>query len=59
MSLLRRIEIHLRARQMTPSRFGREAVRDPRLVADLRRGRRAGGRIAARVEAYLAGEIDQ
>ena len=38
---------------MTPARFGREAVRDPRFVFDLRNGRDPGRRIARRVCAYL------
>ena len=39
MSLLRRIERYLRASDMPPTRFGRETVRDPRFVFDLRSGR--------------------
>ncbi len=53
MHLLRRIEHHLRASGTPPTRFGREAVRDPRLVHDLRRGREAGAALTARVAAYL------
>jgi 2,4-dienoyl-CoA reductase-like NADH-dependent reductase (Old Yellow Enzyme family) len=52
-SLLRQIENHLRQTGMTPTRFGRESVRDPRLVHDLKNGREPGRSICARVIAYL------
>lgn len=54
-TLLHRIEAHMRAARQTPSRFGREAVNDPRLVRDMRRGRRVGSKVTARIDAYLAG----
>jgi hypothetical protein len=38
---------------MTPTRFGRDAVHDPRLVFDLRRGRELRPQTAARVLAYV------
>jgi hypothetical protein len=53
MHLLRRIERHLRASGTAPTRFGREAVRDPRLAFDLRNGREMRAPMAARVSAYL------
>ncbi len=53
MHLLRRIEQHLKESGTTATRFGREAVRDPRLVHDLRRGREPGTAMVARVSAYL------
>lgn len=53
MVLLALIETHLRKTGMPPTRFGREAVRDPRFVIDLRRGREPGAKIEARVRAYL------
>jgi hypothetical protein len=53
MHLLRRIERHLRASGTTPTRFGRDAVRDPRLVFDLRNGREMRAPLATRVSAYL------
>ena len=53
MQLLAEIEKYLRYSGMPPTRFGREAVRDPRLVHDLRRGREPGRRLASRVRAYL------
>ena len=53
MNLLRRVERHLRRHGLAPTRFGREAANDPRLVEDLRNGRQAGTRMAARVTAYM------
>ena len=53
MHLLRRVERFLRASGLRPTRFGREAVRDPRFVFDLRQGRSPGRAIQRRVEAYL------
>ncbi len=55
MHLLRRIERYLKSSGTPPTRFGREAVRDPRLVHDLRRGREPGSAMTARVSAYLDG----
>lgn len=52
--LLREIERHLRLYRVSATRFGRESVRDPRLVHDLRRGREPGARLSARVAAYIA-----
>ncbi|MDF2386406.1 hypothetical protein JMG10_33380 [Nostoc ellipsosporum NOK] len=56
MSVHRKIEKFLRATDMPPTKFGRLAVRDPRFVLDLRRGREPGPRIVARVEAFLAAQ---
>ena len=53
MDLRHRIERYLRASGMPPTRFGRDAVRDPRLVFDLRRGREVGSALAGRIAAYL------
>lgn len=53
MSLLVEIEKHLRERAVPPSVFGRDAVRDPRLVHDLRRGREPGAAMIARVRSYI------
>lgn len=40
MELLEQIEAFLAARNMKPSRFGLEALNDPRFVFDLREGKR-------------------
>lgn len=54
MNLLHAIETCLRRTDLPPSRFGRNAVRDPRLVHDLRRGRQPGPAVERRVRAYIA-----
>jgi hypothetical protein len=53
MTVLGKIERFLRQSEMPPTRFGRIAVNDPRLVGDLRRGREPGARVVARIEATL------
>lgn len=53
MSTLRSIESFLRQTGMPPTRFGREAVRDPRLVFDLRNGRELSDRMKRRVEHFM------
>ena len=53
MTLLRRIERHLDATGMPPTRFGRETVGDPRFVFDLRAGREPRDETARRVAAWL------
>lgn len=56
MSLLVVIDRYLRRTGIAETTFGRRAVNDPRLVADLRRGRQPGPHVRARVEA-LIGEL--
>jgi hypothetical protein len=51
--LVRRIEHYLKRSGVRPTRFGREAARDPRLVFDLRRGRQLRRRTEAKLLAYL------
>jgi hypothetical protein len=53
-ALLREIERYLKASGMKPTAFGRSAVRDPRLVHDLRRGREPGARLCSRVRNFIA-----
>ena len=52
-SLLQRIEAFLKESAMPPSVFGRAAVRDPRLVSDLRGGREPGREIICRLEHFM------
>ena len=52
-TLLGEIDRYLRVTGMPSTKFGRLAVRDPRLVHDLRRGRVPGPSICARVSAML------
>lgn len=56
MVILRKIERFLRQAEMSETRFGRMAVRDPRLVHDLRRGREPRPAMVARIEAFIAGQ---
>lgn len=56
MELLEQIETYLAIQRMPPSRFGRLVASDPRLVMDLRSGRRPRRAVQARVEAYLSQE---
>jgi hypothetical protein len=51
--LLREVEKFLRRSDVAPTRFGREAVGDPRFVFDLRNGRDPRPTTVARVLAYL------
>ncbi len=53
MSVLRTIEVYLRHSAMPPTRFGRLAVNDPRLVGDLRRGREPRADTVARIKAFI------
>ena len=53
MHLLRHIEKHLRRTGMAATRFGREAVRDPRFVRDLRNGREPRENTVRRVAAFI------
>ena len=51
--LLREVEKYLRNRRIAPTRFGRDAVGDPRFVFDLRNGREPRPQTVERVRAYL------
>lgn len=51
--LLRSIEKFLCDHNIPPTRFGRECVRDPRLVFDLRLGREPGERVKRRIEHFM------
>ncbi len=54
MQLLPVIEKYLRRSNTAPTRFGRDAVRDPRFVLDLRNGREPRRRTVSRVLEYIA-----
>ena len=56
MSVLVEIERYLAQAHVTPTRFGRMAARDPRLVDDLRKGRRLRPKTEARVRAFITRE---
>lgn len=51
--LLRDVEKFLNATDITPARFGREAMGDPRFVFDLRNGREPRAGTVRKVRAYL------
>lgn len=53
MHLLRRIEKHMARSGIAPTRIGRDAINDPRLVQDLRNGREPRPATAARIIAWL------
>lgn len=53
MHLLREVEKFLNRSQTAPTRFGRDAVGDPRFVFDLRRGREPRATTVERVRAFL------
>lgn len=52
-NLLREVEQFLRAAGVAPTRFGRDAIGDPRFVFDLRNGREPRPRTIARIRTYL------
>ena len=56
MELLRRVEEFLKRSGMPPTRFGRQAVRDPRLVFDMRNGREPHRRLARRIAEFIDAE---
>jgi hypothetical protein len=58
MPLLRHIDRYLRETQTPATRFGREAVGDPRFVFDLRLGREPRTQTVRRVRAFLASRRD-
>ncbi len=47
------IEIFLRKSGMTPTRFGRLAAGDPRLVFDIRLGREVRAPLGARIRRFI------
>ncbi len=52
----RDIEIFLRQNDMPPTKFGRLAARDPRLVFDIRLGRELRPPLAERVRTFMQRE---
>jgi|GEM_PF-519961 len=52
--MLRKIERFLRESGMAPTRFGRNAVRDPRIVFDMRNGREPTARMCRRLDHFIA-----
>lgn len=54
MHINRLVERFLRETGLPPTKFGRLAVRDPRLVFDMRGGREIGEPMAARLREFMA-----
>jgi hypothetical protein len=54
MHINRLVEQFIRRHDFAPTRFGRLAVNDPRLVFDLRAGREIGPDLEARLRAFMA-----
>jgi hypothetical protein len=52
-NLLREVEKFLNRSQTPPTRFGRQAVGDPRFVFDLRKGREPRPQTVERVRTFL------
>ncbi|MEE9432738.1 MAG: hypothetical protein V3V15_00680 [Sphingorhabdus sp.] len=55
MYINREIEIFLREAEMPATKFGRLAVRDPRLVLDMRGGRELRPAMEIRLRHFMAG----
>ena len=51
--LLQKVEEYLARAGLSPTRFGRIVVHDPRFVFDLRAGRRPRRKVYGKVTAYL------
>jgi len=51
--ILRDVERFLKNSSMPAAKFGREAVKDPRFVFDLRKGREPRPRTIERIRAFL------
>ena len=56
MHLLGEIERHMQRTGIPETRFGREAIGDPRFVTDLRNGREPRSRTIARITRYMASQ---
>lgn len=54
MELLDQIEAFIERSHMSPSRFGRLSAHDPRLIADIKAGRRLRYRTEEKIRRYLA-----
>lgn len=51
--LLRDIERHIKTKRVTATRFGIDAVKDPKFVFDLREGRAVRAKTERRVRDYM------
>jgi len=55
MNINREIEKFLAEQDMPPTKFGRLAARDPRLVLDIRNGREIRPAMVCRLQRYMSG----
>jgi hypothetical protein len=53
------VEDYLKATQMTPTKLGQEALRDPKFVFDLRAGRSCSAKTMDRVLGYISQNAPQ
>jgi hypothetical protein len=53
MHINRRVERFLREKNMPPTKFGRLAAKDPRIVLDMRMGRQVRPEMAIRLCAFM------
>ena len=58
MHFMRKVERFLAAYDMPATKFGRLAVRDPRLLRDIRNGREPRPSMVKRIEAFMATYCD-
>jgi hypothetical protein len=54
MHINRLVERFLRDQNLPPTKFGRLAARDPRLVLDMRMGREIGSEMEAKLRKFIA-----
>lgn len=54
MDIQREIQRYLKETGLPPTRFGRLAVNDPRLIGDMQRGRQLGVAVRTRILRYIA-----
>jgi hypothetical protein len=57
MHLGQEVERYLKRTGMPPTKFGRLAINDPRLVEDLRNGREPRLRVTRRILAFIAAGV--
>jgi hypothetical protein len=59
MHINRLVERFLREKHLPPTKFGRLAARDPRLVLDMRMGREIGPEMEQKIRQFIATHAQQ
>jgi hypothetical protein len=59
MHINRLVERYLREKDLPPTKFGRLAARDPRLVLDMRMGREIGPEMEQKIRHFIASHSQQ